>query len=82
MTYDKFVTIEYETPELAATMAARINANDPGGNIRAISKGRTLEVVPANVAVADIFTFFSRIGESVASLFRKSDTAGKATASA
>lgn len=82
MAYDKFVTINYETPEQAAAMAAKLNANDAGESVRAFANGRTLEVVPRNESITDLFMLFSKIGKAVASLFKRTPTVGKATASA
>jgi len=72
MASNKLFIIEYDTPEQAAALVARINTNRFGGPVRAFRKGQTVEVASCNSALGSLFTFFSRVGESVVALFTKS----------
>jgi len=82
MAYGKIVTINYETSEQAASMAAKINAAEQSGEVRAFSNGQTLEIVPSNPVFADLFTFFSKINAAVSALFKKFEGNSKHTAQA
>ncbi len=75
----KFVSIEYDSTEQALTVAAKLNAVQSGGAVRVLTKGRTLEVVPANVFLADIFTLFSKIRAGIVEFLRYSPGAREET---
>lgn len=67
----KFISIDYDTPEQAAAMAAQINANDARESVRAYSNGRTLEVAPCNDSVADLINLFSMISKGINSVVKR-----------
>lgn len=69
MANGKFFTLQYETAEDAAAMAARINTSGFGGPVRAISNGTKLEVATCNLAVADLSDVFAKFGERLMALF-------------
>ncbi|WP_041635126.1 hypothetical protein [Marinobacter sp. BSs20148] len=71
MAIAKIVTINYETSEQATTMAAKINASEDSGMIRAISNGRSLEIVPSNPVFADLCGLFSKITAGIGFLFNR-----------
>lgn len=83
MAYGKIVSINYDTPEQAATVAARINATEQRGTVRAYSNGRTLEITPSNPLLSDLLAVFSRIARKIAELFSRSeDNSSKAAVNA
>jgi hypothetical protein len=82
MPYKSFVRIDYDSPEQAATMAARLNGIEPGNAVRARSNGRTVEIAPCNPSVAAIFSSFSRMAGGISRFFDKTPASGNATASA
>jgi len=72
MANEKIVTIEYQSADEAAAMAAKINASDHNGEMRVTSNGYSLEIAPANPLVSDLLNFFSWAGRNITNLFRKS----------
>ncbi|MEX0603530.1 MAG: hypothetical protein WD623_07695 [Marinobacter sp.] len=73
MANDKIVTINYQSADEAAAMAAKINASDQDGEVRVVNHGNSLVIAPANPMVADLLAFFSWAGRNIAELFRKSE---------
>ncbi|OEY66001.1 hypothetical protein [Marinobacter sp. X15-166B] len=74
MTYGRLFSIDYETPEKAASMAARINASDSTGQIIAYNNGRTLKLVPASALLTDLIAWFSRAASGIARWFAKPES--------
>lgn len=78
MTYGRIASIQYQTPEQAATMAAQINSSEQGNTIRAFSNGRVVEILPSNPALVDLFAFFFKVSKNVALFISKfADSAEK-----